>query len=266
MKKLIYDIKELFNKRELIHTMASADFKKKFSGSALGIVWMFAQPIVTILIYIILFQYGFRSNPVDNMPYALWLIPGIVPWFFINEAIGGATNSLYEYQHLVKKMVFRVSILPIMKVCSALYMHAIFIWLLLSVYLLYGYMPSFWWLQALYYSFCAFVMVIAVSYFTCACNAFFKDMGQLVQVILQIGMWLAPIMWAETMFPEKYRFIVKINPVYYLVQGYRDCFIAHVGFWNHPLLTVYFWGVTAITMILGLRLFRKLRVHFADVL
>ncbi len=266
MNKLISDIKELFSKRELIHTLAKADFKKRFSGSALGVVWMFAQPIVTILIYIVLFQYGFRSNPVDEVPYALWLIPGIVPWFFINDAIGGATNALYEYQHLVKKMVFKVSILPIIKVFSALYMHAIFIVLLILVYLFYGNFPSVWWLQAVYYTFCTIVFVVAISYFTSACNAFFKDMGQLVQVILQIGMWVAPIMWAETMFPEKYRFIVKINPVYYLVQGYRDCFISHRGFWTHGWLNLYFWVVTSIIMFLGLKLFRRLRVHFADVL
>lgn len=266
MKKLLSDIKELFSKRKLIHTLAKADFKKRFAGSALGVIWMFVQPIVTVLIYILLFQYGFRSNPVSEVPYALWLIPGIVPWFFFNDAISGATNSLYEYQHLVKKMVFKVSILPIMKVCSALYMHAIFLWLLLSIYLLYGHLPSVWWIQAFYYSFCTAVLIIAISYITSACNAFFKDMGQLVQVLLQIGMWVAPIMWTETLFPEKYRFIVYLNPIYYVVQGYRDCFISHRGFWIHPWLTLYFWSVTAFLMFVGLKLFRKLKVHFADVL
>ena len=109
----------MLEKRDLIMTLAVADFKKRFVGSALGIIWMFIQPIITVLIYFVIFQLGFKSQPVADVPYVLWLIPAIVPWFFFNDAWGGATNCLYEYQHLVKKMVFRVSILPIIKITAS---------------------------------------------------------------------------------------------------------------------------------------------------
>ena len=227
---------------------------------------MFIQPIITVLIYYVIFQLGFRSQPVADVPYVLWLIPGIVPWFFFNDAWGGATNCLYEYQHLVKKMVFRVGILPIIKICSSLLVHLIFIVILLVVYLLAGEDPSLWWLQAFYYSACTAFLAVGLSYLTCAANVFFKDMGQLVQVILQIGMWMAPIMWSENMFPEQVGKIVKFNPFYYIVEGYRDCFIQHKGFWEHPGLTVYFWTVSIVIFCIGAIMFKKLRPHFADVL
>lgn len=117
-----------------------------------------------------------------------------------------------------------------------------------------------------YYSFCTMFLVLGLSYITASVNAFFKDVGQLVQVFLQVGMWLAPVMWSETMVPERFRFIVKLNPFYYIVEGYRDCFISHEGFWQHPALTLYFWCIAIGIFVLGMFLFKKLRPHFADVL
>lgn len=266
MFHLIKDFRDVLGKRELIITLAKADFKKRFVGSFLGVCWMFIQPIVTVLIYFFIFQLGFKSQPVADVPYVLWLIPAIVPWFFFNEAWGGATNCLYEYQHLVKKMVFKVSILPIIKITASFFVHLIFIWIMLAVYLLFGMNPSIWWIQMFYYSFCTAFLALGLSYITASTNAFFKDMGQLVQVILQIGMWMAPIMWSEKIFPQKYRFVLKLNPFYYIVEGYRDCFIDHVGFWRNPELTLYFWCVAILIFVVGVILFKRLKPHFADVL
>ena len=93
---------------------------------------------------------------------------------------------------------------------------------------------------------------MGLSYISASVNAFFKDAGQLVQVFLQMGMWLAPIMWAETLVPEKYRFIIKFNPFYYIVEGFRDCFISHEGFWERPVLSAYFWLVSIIIFVIVL--------------
>lgn len=87
-----------------------------------------------------------------------------------------------------------------------------------------------------------------------------------MQIILQIGMWVAPIMWDLNMFSESIRWIFKLNPFYYIVEGYRDCFIDHDGFWQRPALTLYFWCVAGAVFFIGTGLFRKLRPHFADVL
>ena len=94
MSALSRGLRDVLEKRDLIMTLAVADFKKRFVGSALGIIWMFIQPIITVLIYFVIFQLGFKSQPVADVPYVLWLIPAIVPWFFFNDAWGGATNCL----------------------------------------------------------------------------------------------------------------------------------------------------------------------------
>ena len=98
-------------------SLAKSDFKKRFVGSYFGIIWMFVQPLATVLVYTLIFQVGFRATPpVKDIPYVLWLIPGIIPWFYFQDSVIQGTNVLYEYNFLVKKLVFDVSMLPVVKI------------------------------------------------------------------------------------------------------------------------------------------------------
>ena len=260
-------IKDIVSKRHLIFELAKSDFKKRFVGSYLGLFWMFVQPVVTVFIYYMVFQLGFRSKPVSEVPYVLWLIAGLVPWFFFNEALMTGTGSLYDYSYLVKKVVFKVSILPLVKVLSAAFVHVIFVMIAVAVYLLYGNMPTIYWIQLPFYSFCTFLLALGLSYMTSAINVFFKDMGQIVGIILQFGMWVTPIMWdMYSLMPEKYWFLLKINPMFFIVEGYRDCFITKKWFWEHTMTAPYFLICVLVIFALGSLIFKKLKPHFADVL
>lgn len=257
---------ELIHDRRLIFNLAKNDFKTKYAGSYLGIIWAFIQPIITVLIYWFVFQVGFKSAPIKDFPFVLWLIAGIVPWFFFNESLLNSTNSLLEYSYLVKKVVFKVSILPLVKIISALFVHLFFILLAIFIYALNGYMPTMFLIQVIYYSFCTFMLSLSLSYATSAIVLFFKDLGQIVNILLQIGMWLTPIMWSFTMIPEKYQWILKLNPMYYASEGYRDAFINHVWFFEKFNQTIYFWIVTMFLFLAGALIFKRLKPHFADVL
>lgn len=259
-------IKEIYSSRILILNLSENDFKTKFSGSYLGITWAFVQPIVIVIIYWFVFQVGFKSQPMNDFPFVLWLIAGIVPWFFFNEALLNSTNSFLEYSYLVKKVVFKISILPIVKVMSAFYVHLFFIVFANIVYIVYGYMPSVYMIQALYYSICTFVLVLGISYITSSIVIFFKDLGQIVSILLQFGMWMTPIMYSYDMIPVKFQWILKINPMYYIVEGYRDTFIRKVWFWNRYNQSIYFWAITLSIFVIGVIVFKKLKPHFADVL
>lgn len=264
----IESIKDVFGKRKLIMSLAVADFRKRFVGSYFGVAWMFVQPIVTIVIYYLVFQVGFKAEPQVDEPYVIWLVPGIVPWFFFSEALNHATNCLTEYSYLVKKVVFKISVLPMVKILSCMFVHAIFIIIMLAVFLLYGREPSLYWFQALYYTFCLFVLLIGLAFITSSVTVLFRDMAQIVNIALQFGIWATPIMWEPSMFArlEPYIWVLKINPMYYIVQGYRESFINNTGFWENPTGALYFWCFTGIVFIIGLKLFKKLKPHFADVL
>ncbi|NPA82501.1 MAG: ABC transporter permease, partial [Epsilonproteobacteria bacterium] len=95
---------------------------------------------------------------------------------------------------------------------------------------------------------------------------FFKDMGEIVTMLLQFGFWMTPIFWSIDIVPKEYQFFLKLNPMYYIVEGYRDTFIHKVWFWQHPYLTLYFWIIALSVFAGGAIIFRKLRPHFADVL
>jgi lipopolysaccharide transport system permease protein/teichoic acid transport system permease protein len=95
---------------------------------------------------------------------------------------------------------------------------------------------------------------------------FFKDTGQFIAMMLQFGFWLTPIFWSMKMVPEKYHWIVQLNPLVYIIDGYRNSMIYHQWFWNDINMTLYFWLVTPGIFILGGLTFRKLRPHFTDVL
>lgn len=112
MKKILALPAELYQNRKLVLSLAKNDFKTKYAGSYLGIVWAFIQPIVTILVYWFVFSVGLKAGTVSDYPFVLYLVSGIVPWFFFQDALNGGTNALIEYNYLVKKVVFKISILP----------------------------------------------------------------------------------------------------------------------------------------------------------
>lgn len=271
MAYLISLVKEILHKRKLIWDLSKSDFKKRFVGSYFGVVWMFIQPMATVLVYFFVFQLGMKSTPpVPEVAYVVWLVPGIVPWFYFSEALNGITNCLQEYHYLVKKVVFQVEILPIIKLVSCLLVHSFFILIMLIVFLLYRRMPLFTWLQVLYYTFAASVLVLGLGFLTSAVQVFFKDMAQIVGICLQFGMWLTPIMYHESLFSNQgLDWVVKVlkfNPFYYITTGYRDSMLTGNWFWERPTLTLYFWGVTAVVLFIGLKAFKRLRPHFSDVL
>lgn len=258
----------IYSNRKLIASLAKNDFRTKYAGSYLGIIWAFVQPVITVLVYWFVFENGLHSGRMLDVPFVLWLLAGMVPWFFFSDALNGGTNALVEYQYLVKKVVFQIDILPVVKVLSAFYVHLFFVGFMLILYACYGYFPDLYALQIGYYSFCTAVFVLGACYLTSAAVAFFRDLTQVINIILQVGIWLTPIMWdMDAMgLPEGMRFLFKLNPMYYIVEGYRGALIHKAWFWESPQLTLYFWAVTAFLFCAGAVFFHRLKVHFADVL
>lgn len=265
--------KELNSNRRMIFSLVKNDFKVKYAGSYLGIIWAFVHPVITIALYWIVFQYGLKVQIMDtSVPFAIWLITGLVPWFFISEAISNGTSGFIEYNYLVKKIVFKISIIPVIKVMSALLVHIVFIFFLIGIYFIYQYFvldigfPSLYILQLPYYTLCAYIMSLGIVYITASVIIFFKDLSQFISIMLQIGMWVTPILWNINIMPEKYRWIIYINPIYYITEGYKNALIGKLWFWQTPYQSLWFWFMTSIFFISGTLIFKRLKPHFADVL
>lgn len=263
-------IKEILDSRRMIWKLSKNDFKTKYAGSYFGILWAFVQPIVTVLIYILIFQFGFKAAPtVEGYPYALTLTAGIIPWFFFSEALLNSTNCFMEYSYLVKKVVFKISILPVVKVISSLFVHLFFVALVFLIFVLFGKVPPVQFIQVIYYMFCIICFTLALSFMSSAIVPFFRDFGQIINIVLQVWMWACPIMWDMDQMLGNHPALmklIKLNPFVYVVQGYRDCYINGVWFWQHWEYTLYFWAVTLLIGCFSFHIFKQLRVHFSDVL
>lgn len=257
---------DMIYNRRLLWELTKKDFQIRYLGSYLGILWAFIQPTITVLIFWFVFQVGFKSMPIDNFPFILWLICGMFPWFFFCEAINSATNSIVANSYLVKKVVFRVSLLPMVQIISALIVHVFFIFVLFFMFALYGHMPNIYNLQVIYYLFALICFAFGLSLVTATLIIFLKDVGQIVAMILQFGFWVTPVFWSFKIIPEQYQWILKCNPMYYIVNGYRDSFINQEWFWNLGYINLVFWMTTGSIVLIGVFLFKKLRPHFADVL
>ena len=265
-KSVFSFIMDIVQNRQLLLELTKKDLKQRSLGSYLGVLWAFIQPMITVLIFWFVFQVGFKSMPVDNFPFVLWLVCGMFPWFFFSDAWLSATESISQNSFLVKKVVFKVRLLPMIQIMSALVVSLFFHVLLFVMFALYGYMPTLYALQIFYYLFGLICLIFGLSLITSSLSVFSKDVSQLASMLVQFGFWGTPIFWSLKMIPDAYAWVFKLNPMYYIINGYRDAFIYHKWFWELGYVNLSFWLITAGIMLVGTFLFSKLRPHFADVL
>ena len=272
IKALFSVFPDLWRSRQLIARLSVNDFKTRYAGSMLGIFWAFVQPVITVLIYWFVFEKGLRAGRQamggTEVPFVLFLISGLVPWLFFSDAWSNGTSSLISYSYLVKKVVFRISVLPVVKVMASIYVHAFFALLAVVIFWAYGFAPDLYTLQIVYYSFAAFVLSLGLSYITASIVVFFRDLKEIIGILIQILIWVTPIMWnIDTSLSDgAVKTILKLNPMYYVVCGYRDALIFKRWPWESPMLTVYFWLVALFILCMGMLVFKNLKNHFADVL
>jgi ABC-type polysaccharide/polyol phosphate export permease len=258
---------DIYKNKFVIYQLTRRDYKNRYIGSFLGFVWTIIQPFVMILVLWIVFTKGFKAGPVgDGIPFIAYLSIGMIAWTLFSDVLLGATNVFHEYSYLVKKVNFRFAILPIVKILSSFITHLIFIGIGIGILLISGVSISFWWLEIVYYLFGMMVLLLGVSWILSSLQVFVRDVAQIVSVLLQFGFWFTPIVWDFNLIPLDLQWIFRLNPMFYIVEGYRNSFIYGQPFWGDPKFALYFWGVTLVILLVGVLLFRRLRPHFADVL
>lgn len=268
MKMLLQILKEHIEYRKQIFKMAKADLVKTYRGAALGWAWAIIKPIVTIFVYWFAFVIGLRANStVKGYPYLLWLIAGVVPWFYMSEMITGGTDCIRRYSYLVTKMKFPVSTIPTFVNISKFIIHAMLIYIVIIIFRLFGYVPDVYLLQLPFYMILTFIFFNIWSLFSGPLAAISKDYSNLVKAFITAVFWLSGILWdPSTVKNAMLKRVLKINPVTYLVTGFRNCFINKVWFWEQPKTLLCFIVVTLILLVFAVRVYKKLRKEIPDVL
>jgi len=259
-------IRLIFFQKHLIVSMAKREVATQYVGSLLGFIWTFINPLVMIFVFWVVFSVGFKIKPTSNVPFVVWLAAGMAAWFVFADIVNGSAGVIVSNAHLIKKTLFHSQILPVIKIFSCLITHSVFLLVLIGL-ITFQKMPfSFYYLQFFYYLLCMCVLALGLGWAVSALNPFIRDIGQIVGVVLQIGFWATPIFWDINIMPLRIQQILKLNPMFYIIQGYRESFIYFLPFWRHPYQTLYFWIVAIIVFVIGALIFRKMKPQFADVL
>jgi len=254
----------------LVLRLAAHDLRTRALGSMFGFAWSFVQPFVMTVILWFVFALVANAGAIRGVPFLAWLLAGMSVWSFFSEALNQATGVFCEYAFMARKVNFQLVILPPVKIFAALAVHLVFLFIVAVVLLLNGIPISRHWLGVLYYLFAAVVLLSGLSYITAGLHVFLRDVGQMVNVALQFGFWITPVFWDFGMLPLKDHpflvFILRLNPMVYIVEGYRNSLLFSSPFASGWGEAVYFWGIASGLLGLGALLFRKLRPQFADVL
>jgi ABC-type polysaccharide/polyol phosphate export permease len=260
-------VKDVFSQRKMLWNMSLNDFKSRFLGSALGVVWGFITPLITILIYWLVFEFGLRSGErADHVPFVLWMVTGMVPWLFFSDVISGASSSLMEYSYIVKKIVFNLKLIPLIKVISSSYVHILFIILNMILVFSYGYWPTEYWFQLIALIPYCYITVLAISYFNAALVPFFRDFPQIISILLQFLFWVTPIIWDMAIVPSKIKWLFQLNPLYYLIEGYRSVFVYQQNFLNNNPGFWIMFALMALLLVVSVKIYDHFEGSFADVL
>ena len=245
--------------------LTKRDFKVKYSANLFGLTWAIIEPLAMMAILWFVFTY-LRAGKSTTVPYSLFLLSGIIAYDFFNKSINSTVKSIKTYSFLIQKVNFRIAVIPIVKIFAEIFIHLIVILIVIIIMLASHVGFSFYWFQIFYYLFASIMLLIGVSWATSSIALFFPDINYIITITMRLAFFFTPIFWTADRIPKHYMTIIRLNPLYYIVTGYRDSLLFHKGFWERPTDALIYWGVTVAFMIIGVSVFRRLRPHFADVI
>jgi lipopolysaccharide transport system permease protein/teichoic acid transport system permease protein len=256
---------QIYLNRSMLFTLSMRDFQKKYIKNYFGLVWAILDPVAFVVIMYFVFGPRYGSKDPNEIPFFIYLVTGYIAFEFFVSTVNSVTTTINEHSFLLKKVNFRVAILPIVTILSHLLIHLIVLGICFIVLMINHIYPSFYWFQLLYYLFALSVFLISVGWLTSSIFLFFPDIRNIIAIVTRIMFFVTPIFWTMEILPASDQRILKFNPIYYIVNGYRESLLYQKAFWESPLLTIYFWAVCLLFLVCGIIIFKKLRPHFADV-
>ena len=251
-----------------IFKLAKSDITKTYKGTAFGWSWAIIRPATQIFVYWFAFAVGLRSGrPVEGYPYFLWLIAGIIPWFYIRDMLQLGSSCFRRYSYLVTKIKFPVGIIPTFVGISHLAVHIMLVLIMCGLFMAFGFKPDIYWLQIPIYMVLMFIFFNAWSLFGGLLSAMSKDFLNLVKTITTALFWLSGIFYDASSIKQGWiRTVLAYNPVTFLTRGYRNCFVYKEWIWDNPMAIRNFAIGLVIMSLLALWSYKKLRKEISDVL
>lgn len=277
MRSVTTVIKEQINSFYLARRLSVYELKSANRNNYLGILWEIINPMIQISIYWFVFGYGILKSsgarqgvelyghPIDYFP---WMLSGIVVWFFVNQSITQGSKSIYSRIRMISKMSFPMSVIPTYVIFAKLYQHLMLLAVVLVIFQFLGYPINIHYLQLPYFIIATVIFLITLSLITSTLTTIVRDIQMLITSVVRILIYLSPILWPPYNIDNKIVItIMKLNPIYYLVEGYRASILGLTWYpiehWEYSL---YFWGIILVLLFFGSILHVKFRDRFVDFL
>lgn len=272
MKSVITVIKEQIDHFYLIRRLSLYELKSKNKSNYLGMAWEVINPLIQILIYWFVFGSIRQRSDIEivpgyEVPFIYWLIAGFILWNFFYQSTIQGSKSIYTRLRMLSKMNFPMSVIPNIVIFSQFYIHIFMLGTAFLIFQLSGYYVTVYFIQIIYFMFAAFCLIFAISLTMSTLSTIIRDVHMLLNATLRMLLYLSPVLWQMTILKEPLPTIMKLNPLYYLIEGYRSAlfgtewyFIVH---WEY---TLYFWAIVVILFLFGATLHIKFRRHFIDYL
>lgn len=268
IKSIKYVLHEHITNIYRIFSIAKYEILSDIYDSKLGLFWNFANPAIQIFTYWFVFGMGIRGNSaVDEIDFFNWMVAGLVPWFFIRPCITIGANSIYAKVNIITKMKFPISILPSTIVAKELFNHICMMAIVVVVFSFQGYVPTIHWLWLFYYMVCIVAFGISLGLITSVLTMITRDVKKFINASMQMLMYLTPILWTMDKMPPAIVRILKGNPVYYIVQGYRDSMFYHQNYaLTYSNQTIFFWCLVIVLFVIGSVLMYKFKHRLIDMI
>ena len=253
--------KNLYNYRELLKTSVKKEVRSKYKNSFLGVVWSFLNPLLQIVVYAIIFSLILK-NKQEN--YAIFLCCGIIPWTFFSSAINKSAFTIIENGNIIKKVYFPREIIPISVVVAEAINFLISTIIILGFVIIGGIgITKYLLLYPIILS-AQYLVILSISFVVSSVCVYFRDLQHFIGIILQLLFYATPIIYSQDNIPSEYQWILKINPMTYIINAYRDIFYYQKAFEILPLIILLFIGI--VTSYVGYKIFYKLQKGFAEQL
>ncbi len=266
MKGVISVLQEIITHLPRTVRLALYEEKSRHSQMMLGRIWDFLNPLFQILIYWFVFSVGLKAEARGGYPYSIWLMCGMMPWLAMNASCTGAANSIQANANVLRNVAIPVTIMPVKAIAKAYYEHLWTMAILIVTLMCTGTYPAWHWLQLPYYLLASWCFLIGFSLITSSLSAVWRDFYEFLNPIMRLMFYVSSVVWPMENLPENLQFIMFLNPFAYVVEGYRASLLYGEGLlmtWQQGL---YFWGLTAVLIIIGCRLHLRLRRRFIDQL
>lgn len=254
----------LYKHRSYIWRTALADVRTRYAGSGLGPFWNILQPLALIIIFTIVFSTIMKREGTLGVHYTIYLCSALLPWIAFGECLTRGTNSFIANAIYLRKLPIPEQVFVAQAAVSTCISLSISFTLLIVLSIMLGHLPSWHWLLLPLPLGLFIAMAFGIGMMLGTLNAFIRDIGQIVPIIVQIGFWSYPIVYVERFLPEGIQKILPFNPVYPFLHSIRDLFVERAI--PDPLMwgLMLFW--TGLAGALGYLVLRRLRPELRDVI